>query len=150
MNEASLRAFENFRPRPVDDWCFRTEARKNFMRTQIAHFPSCVFPDLENPTVICGIVHNEGIGEIWMLTGEGFVRSAPRVLEQQRDMLGLMYSTMGLRRMSMGIQSTRADARLWAERLGFEYETTLREGCVRGGDLDVFLWPGSNKRETEA
>lgn len=149
MNEAALQAFENFRPRPIDAWAFENDARRNFIRSQIANFPAAVFPNLESPTVICGIVHANGIGENWMLTGEGFVRSSPIVLQQQQALIGLMYRTLKLRRLCMGIQSTRDDAKLWAERLGYQYETTLREGCHRGGDLDIFLWTDNNEGENE-
>lgn len=141
MNEAVLRAFQNFKPRPQDAWVFETPERRNFLEAQIVAFPCHALPDTENPTAICGLVHTWGVGEIWMVTGEGFARSAPVVLQQQRQIITAFYSALRLHRLCMAIDAGNAEAKLWAGRLGFEYETTLKRASPDGGDHEIYLWP---------
>ena len=146
MNEAVLEAFRKFRPAPAAAWAFANPAARAFMMAQIERFPSAALPDLENPTVLTGIVHEGGRGELWMLTGEGFRRTAPLVRDLALEMIPMIYSALKLHRLQLTIESGRADAALWARRLGFEYETTLKRASRRATDLDIFLWP-HNERE---
>lgn len=142
MNRLALEAFERMEPSEADAYLFADPARRNFIRAQIVNFPAYVLPDPERATVVCGIVHAFGLGEVWMVKSRDFRRSAPIVLPLMRDLIAGGYAALGLRRLSLAVEAGRADAALWARRLGFAREATLRAAHPRGGDVDVFVWEG--------
>lgn len=145
MSLAVLEAFRNMTPRAVDAEYVDDAELKAMLEAQIVAYPSFALPDLRAPVVICGFVHFRGVCECWMVTGIGFERGAPVVLQQQITLIGCIYDALKLHRMEMEVYSGDAKGRLWAERLGFVYEGTRRRGGPRAEDLDVYRW--STERE---
>lgn len=104
-------------------------------------FPAYALPCINQPTTICGLIHDHGVGEIWMVTGKGFERSAPIVLQQQRQLLKTFYQVLNLHRLHMLVDSSDGPAKLWAARLGFVFEAgPLRGMGARGNDQDFYLY----------
>lgn len=136
-----LDALRTFKPRPVDAWMFEHPVISQQLVSQILYFPCMALPSNDKPTVLCGLVHNFcGAGEIWMVTGEGFERTAKTVLQQQRRLARDFYKALGLHRLHILVDSDRKDARRWAEALGFQFEARLKKYGPRGEDRDMFLF----------
>jgi hypothetical protein len=148
MNEAVMRAFVKFRPSPAYLWHFADLQMWRAMKAQIENFPAHALPDPENPTVLCGCVHSRGVGELWMVTGTGFRRSAPTVLAQQRQLAADIYRALGLHRLEMRIDARRKEAWLWAGKLGFRHEATLKRAGREGNDTAVFIWPDKERDQS--
>lgn len=147
MSQAVLKAFQSMILRPQDE--IADADLRTMLELQILNYPAFALPSIEAPVVICGFVHFRGVCECWMVTGAGFERMAPMVLQQQQSLIRTMWSALKLHRLDMEIDAGREDARLWARRLGFEYEGTRRAASMDGGDLEVFTWNGNEAKGQE-
>ena len=144
MNQARadiIKAFLKMKLRPVDADAHLNAGFKDWIIHQIYNCPAFALPDLKCPTVICGFLHAFGSCTAWMVTGEGFEKSAHRVLPMQQQLCKTMYAALNLHRMDIEIEAPRADAAAWAERLGFEFEYCKKRGGTHAEDLLVYLWP---------
>ena len=117
-----LKAFHEMTLRPVDADYKEDPHLCAYIEQQIWNFPTFALPHIHDPVAICGLVHFRGIGEIWMVTGAGFERQAPVIVKQQRSLILSLISALNLHRLDMEIDARRADAKLYAEKLGFEYD----------------------------
>lgn len=145
QNKKIVDAFLAMKLRPCDAWAHENPEMKKVLCEQIKNFPTFALP-AGTPTVICGFVHIFGICTAWMVTGEGFEKSAPVVLQQQRALCSSIYHGLNLHRMDIEIERGRKDAALWAEKLGFIFETVLQRHGARGEDQEIYLWPDERKR----
>jgi hypothetical protein len=144
MNDRSLEIFRNFKPRPCDAWFFEIDSVRLQLEQQILFFPVMALPSLDKPVALCGVVHAHGVGEMWMVTGEGFERKAPVIRDQQRGLCAAAVVALKLHRLHMMIESSRDDAKKWAEELGFRFEHgPVKSLSARNSDLDIYLWEGN-------
>lgn len=134
-------AFLSMTMRPCDAWAHEDSAMRDHLLYQILQYPCFALPSLENMTCILGFVHNFGHCTSWMVTGEGFEKTARMVLRQQRGILSDMYRALPVRVMDAEVLACRPDAMRWAEAVGFEFETFLQRRGPGGEDVAVFLWP---------
>lgn len=145
-----LDVFLKMKLRPVDAWAHDNPAMRETVTRQILHFPAFALPDSIHPVAICGLIHDFGVGTAWMVTGEGFEKSARRVLSIQRCLYAGLYKSLGLHRMDMEVETGRVAAERWAESLGFVFETVLLRRGPGGENQSVFLWPDERNNERNA
>lgn len=141
MKRRSLEAFTNFQVSDRDAeamWDPRIKAR---MEWQILNYPVMFLPSQDEPAAICGILHEYGVGEIWMITGKNFKRHAPMIVNQGRSLCDTAIKTFKLHRLQLAVDSNLPGGRLFAERMGFVYEATLRRSGLRGENQDYYFWP---------
>jgi len=119
---------------------------RDFIIKQIIHFPSIALPDAQNPACIVGIIPMGGVAELWQYNGAGFRRQAPVILGMAQGLAAAMYEIFNLHRMEMRVRRGFEGGGLWARRIGFEYETTLKRAGSRGEDMDIYLWPHTTER----
>lgn len=145
MSAAVAQALIDMRPREVDSWIYNNPHYLRFIACQAVNFPAFAFPSIEKPTVICGIVHAFGDGECWMVTGIGFEKTIRHVLLMQQRVCADMYRALDLHRMTIVVDKERYDARRYAEKLGFHYETDLGHAGPRAVDQSIYLWPSTRE-----
>lgn len=116
------------------------------VENQIRLFPTWVLPSIECPEVICGLIHANGIGELWMIPRKGFKRGAPVVFRMIKTMIETLQPAFGLHRLHMLIDPRDGKARLWAERLGFIQEALLTRIGHDGRDRFMYLYPETRVR----
>lgn len=140
MNRKALEAFYSFKPRPVDAWMFETELYRRQIEQQIMLFPSYVLPSPEEPLALCGIAYVNGVGTVWLVTGEGFERKAGMVARQMRELCIAAYKVFRFNRIHMMVDSNNPAAQGFAEKLGFVCEAkNLKAMGARGENMDIFL-----------
>lgn len=145
-----VKALQSMKPRAVDAWMrSNPDLVKKFI-WQAQNFPCFALPNADRPVVICGFVHEFGVCEAWMITGEGFEKHAHHVLPMQRALCSSMYKALDLHRMEISVEAGRVDAEGWAEKLGFSFETVLQRRGPRGEDLSIYLWPDERKKSWAA
>lgn len=110
---------------------------------QIENFPAFVLPSLQDPVIVCGIAHDLGVGEVWMLTGENFVNHWRRVLRQHRALCATAYRALGLHRMHMLVDPDRQGAGAYAGAVGFIAGNIEKRFGPNGTDLQFYVWPHS-------
>lgn len=139
-------ALGRMRIRPVDAWMLDNRAYALRIVEQILNFPSFALPDLENPVAICGIVHAFGVGEIWMVTGEGFEEQVKTILPMHREMIRGMAQALNLHRVHMIVDPSHPGAARYGKALGFESEfgKLSRRLGPRGEDLEFLIWNEGN------
>lgn len=145
MNEHALQAFYNFNPRPVDAWIFEDAQLWKLIEAQILNFPSYVLPSVDKPSALAGIVPMAGVGEVWMITAVGFERQAPVIIQQLRHLCAQYWDVLNLHRLHMRVDSGRQDAKFFAEKVGFKYETTCKNMGSRGQDIDYYVYERISK-----
>lgn len=149
MSARVLQALQNFKPRAPHLWVFENPEYLARLQRQIMLFPSFALPDSRAATCIAGIVHELGVGELWMMTGEGFERDARKILPLARGLLAHLYAHFGLHRMCMRISCDNAAGRTWAKHTGFRFECgPMKRAGARGEDMDMFVYHnGGEKNE---
>ncbi|MBL8713232.1 MAG: hypothetical protein JNM12_10050 [Alphaproteobacteria bacterium] len=141
MSWRLLRALETIKPRPADAWMLEHPVLRQRTFEQALGFPAYALPDSETPSCIFGIVNNFGVGEGWMLTGEGFEKTVKQTLPLMRRLTAHLYVTMQLHRLHLMVDSSRKDSATWAKHLGFKFECgPLARMGVRGEDLDMWIY----------
>lgn len=134
-------ALNNFIPREQDKWMFENTAYLQKLRIQLdSYYPSFVMPDHENPAMICGCMHELGVGEVWMITGQDFDKHVKTIVSQLRQLSGTLYRCLNLRLLYIRVESAREDAKRFAEAMGFEYSHTAPRMGFRGEDLDYYYY----------
>jgi hypothetical protein len=141
MNDLILRAFDRCQICRSERWMLDSPAILAKLRWQIQSFPAFALPAIDDPAVFCGVAHEQGVGEAWMIGVEGYEKRLPIVRRQQHEGLKSIYAALGLHRLHMMTDARRPAHYAYATGLGFEYETTLRRYGPRGEDVDVHLWP---------
>lgn len=141
MSQAVLHAFRNLTPRDADLRYFEDPRARQLIEAQILLFPSWALPDPQTASCVVGIVPNGRVGEVWMITGEGFEGHAKIILGIGRQLCRTMYEVLKLHRMDMRCRTDYPQAGRWAQALGLEYETTLKRAGAQGENIDVYLWP---------
>lgn len=136
-------ALQKFKPHPREAWRLETPEFMERIAWQIANFPSVILPNYDTPAAICGIIHQFGVGEVWMIASADFKSHWDVVLPQQRRICADMFKALGLHRMHMLVDPTWRDARVYARALGFrkEFDKPARGMGPLGQDLDFYLWP---------
>ena len=119
------------------------------MLRQIKYHPCIALPSLEEPVLLCGIVHEMGIGEAWMLTGLDFQQRWRTVLRQHRQVCADIYRACDLHRMHMMVDPARPEASAYARAIGFEYEFTARRFSPQGVDMSFYVWPHQERKNNE-
>lgn len=146
LNARALIALENFRPRPETAYLVENAFYRDRLVRQILAFPSYALPSSANPSCIAGLVHEFGVGELWMLTGENFERDARRILPLARRLLAHLYSSLGLHRMCMRIAVDNLPGQRWAKHTGFQWECgPMKRAGARGEDLDMWFYKSNNE-----
>jgi hypothetical protein len=142
MSQAVLKAFLELVPREQDAASVYTAEQIRQVMRQIELFPAVALPSPAAATVICGLVHFQGKGELWMITGQGFEKTARAVLAQQKQLAKTFYRALGLRRLHLLVDAHRADAMRWAELIGFrrEFPTPLKNYGAYGQDQFMFIF----------
>ena len=144
-HHAVVEALKRMKPREKDRWMIDNVRYFDWLLAQAYHFPSFALPDIGNPSVICGIVHSFGRGEVWMVTGEDFKAQSHHTLPMQRQICRSMYRALQLHRMSLCVDAGSRSANKWAKSLGFRYETDLEKAGARAENLSVYVWPDQQK-----
>lgn len=111
---------------------------------QMKNFPCFALPSPDAPAVVCGITHDLGVGECWMITGRRFSAQGPLkdVLRSIRRGLPHLVQDLQLRRLHMLIDPARAGTVRFAEKTGFAFEARLQRLGVQGQDLDMYIYRG--------
>jgi len=143
-----LQALQNFRPRAADSWMLDNVHYRQRLERQVLMFPAFALPNSRAASCLTGLVHEFGVGELWMVTGEGFARDARKILPVARRLLAHLYSSLNLHRMHMLVVSDNAAGKTWAKHTGFTREAGPLKGMgPRGEDMDVFVYNrGENKK----
>ncbi len=141
MKEAVLTALQNFKPRAADAWMLENAAYRQRLERQIVLFPAYALPDSVAPVCLCGVVHDFGVGELWMLTGEGFDGALRRLLPLSRELVRHVFEGLQLRRLELYVESARKESAIWAKHMGFTFEFgPLRGKGATGQDLDLWTF----------
>lgn len=140
MNMDTLAALKNFRPRAVDAWALEDPRKRAQLVFQILNFPSVAWPSAENPIFICGVMKQLGVGEVWLITGEGFENIWREAARVQKHLCEIAIKIFNLHRVHMLVDSSREDAKRYARIAGFEYSNTNPGLGSRGEDLDFFIF----------
>lgn len=140
MNDV-VRAFETMVLHPRDAARIKAPEVAAHIIRQCEGFPAIALPSADKPVAICGIVYQFGVGEAWMVLGEGFETSWRSVLRMHRRVIPDMYKALKLHRLHMRVEAGFSAARRYAEALGFEYEATARRMGASGEDIAFYVWP---------
>ena len=148
MNEAVLKAFETFKPRARDAWMMDDAQYRERLERQIVLFPCYALPTSKAATCLSGLVHDMGVGELWMLTGEGFERDTRTILKLSRRLIAYLYGALKLRRLQMYIAVGDREGQIWAKHTGFRFEAgPLKRLGRRGDDLEIWIYEPELKGE---
>ena len=150
MNEhryGVLQAFRGMQPRKSDAWIYEHDDLRKLIEAQILNFPSFALPDKINPVCVFGIVPVLGIGEIWMVTGQGFMREARAVCMAQKQTIKSLVNILHLHRVCLKVEAENTPAKNYARYLGFDYEHTEINGSARATNLDVFVFNSTTKEK---
>ena len=141
MSAEVLEALEIFKPRALCAWMLSDEVYRQRLQWQITAFPSYALPSSKRPTLLTGLVHEFGVGTIWMLTGVGFERDIRVNLPMVRVLLKHLYEELNLRRLQIFLESGRKDGAVWAKHTGFVRECgPLKSLGVHGEDADIWIY----------
>jgi RimJ/RimL family protein N-acetyltransferase len=133
--------FLNMKLRDVDRAAHENEQLKQAVLDQILFFPAFVMPSQNNPVAICGFLHFQGVGTVWMLATDALQKSAHHVLPLLRQICATMYTALNLHRMDVEVRSDFTAGKKWAEKVGFEFEGVRARGGYDGRDLCIYVWP---------
>lgn len=147
MRAIVLDAFRRMRIRP-EDGVYADQLRP-VIESQILNWPCVALPDPENPVLVAGCVYALGVGEVWMVTGEGFKDQIRMVLPQVRSLCGSLSGMFGLHRLHMMVSADRPDAARFARHVGFGLEARLKCMGHDGSDVDVFLFGHESEVQNE-
>jgi len=143
MNTDVIAALKVFKPRAVDAWVFEDARKMRQIIFQILNFPAIAWPSCDAPVFICGIVKQMGVGEVWLLTGEGFEDVWRKAARVQKNLCETAFKVFNLHRLHMLVDSTREDAKRYARIAGFEYSNTNPGLGPRGEDMDFYIFKNS-------
>lgn len=146
MNEYVIHALETMDLRDSDAWVRDYPEAAAQLLHQACNFPSFVLPDIDHPSVVCGIGHSLGVGEVWMLASSAFETNWRAVLPMQRELCASMYRTLSLHRMHMLVDAAAEKDKRYAAALGFEFDVPARRFGVRGKDMEFWVWPEKGER----
>lgn len=141
MSAEVLEALQIFQPRDSCAWMLSEQVYRQRLELQIKAFPSYALPSSKRPTLLTGLVHEFGVGTIWMLTGVGFERDIRVNLPMVRVLLPHLYKELNLRRLQIFLEPERKDGAVWAKHTGFIRECgPLKNFGVRGEDADIWIY----------
>ncbi len=103
--------------------------------------PVFILPDYTTPALVCGVVAEGDVGEVWMIRGAEFKgRVTGDVLRQQKTLCRMVYQAMSLREMCMGIWPHFEAGKRWAAKLGFVYDRMISSDAHNGKDVEVWVY----------
>ena len=138
------KTLKNFKPSEMDTWIFEDPEMLKRIKNQMAAFPCIALPEAENPAVIIGVIHEMGRGELWMLVGDNFKDRLKTVILQSRALIKTTVHGLSLNSLHMRVDSRRADAKAFAEYMGFVLAGTVSGFGFRGEDLDYYILEKGN------
>ncbi|HCS23303.1 MAG TPA: hypothetical protein PLW48_10135 [Alphaproteobacteria bacterium] len=143
MSKANLQALAQLEPRTDEDSFLLSDPdNRARLEYQIMNYPSFALPSIVQASVICGVAHAAGVGEVWMVTGKGFEKDFRTILRQQRAGLPMMMQVLKLHRLHMLVDPARHGVCRYAEAAGFDFEARLKRMGAKGQDLDMYVYKG--------
>lgn len=142
MSNAAINALMTMELRERDKWVIEHPDIWAIVLLQAEQFPAFALPDPVNPAAVCGIVpYGDGVAELWMVGSQRFKgRTALTVLRQGRSLIASFVQVYGLTRLIMSLRPDNAEARVWAKKLGFEFDRINPEGGILGNAIEVWKW----------
>lgn len=131
---------------PADQDLHRDPSVVAHMLNQIQHYPCIALPSIDDPVLLCGVVHQLGMGEAWMLCGEAFLTRWKEAYLIHKQIAGSIYRSLNLHRMHMLVDPARADACRYAQKVGFEFEFTAARFSAHGSDMSFYVWPHQERK----
>lgn len=128
---------------PEDLRMVNDPARRGRLVFQLTRYPSFALPSPAAPALLCGVMHEFGVGEVWMVTGRAFT-AQPSVLKeiirQMRRGIPELVRNLRLHRLHMLVDPARAGTARFAQKVGFQFEARLSCLGTEGQDLDMYLY----------
>ena len=122
MINPAVHALETMVFHEREQWMKDNPEYYELILVQAMCFPAVVLPDVHNPALVCGVVIDDRVGELWMICGEDFDLHVKSILAQQKSLALSMIEAFSLTELRIALRPDRDDAKRWARGLGFVYD----------------------------